>query len=178
MNVRTIFLSIALWCMAGFSAAQSPEPVSVQDNQPIAKQLQALRKELVELNRDLFVLEEDLLFPSSTQVVVYLSMDVGTYFKLDSVELRIDDKVVDHYLYTERQVDALNRGGVQRLHIGNLAQGEHQLTAFFTGMGPKDREYKQATAITFSKGSDAKAFELIISDSTSKQQAVFSVVEL
>lgn len=146
--------------------------------QSIASQLQQLKRQVIALNRDLFVLEEDLLFPSSTQVVVYLSVDVGTYFKLDSVELKVDNQTVTQYLYTERQTEALYRGGVQRLHIGNLAQGDHQISAFFIGIGPEDREYKRATTFTFNKDADAKALELKITDSSSKQQPEFTVVEL
>jgi hypothetical protein len=153
-----------------------------QKNQPanktVAEQLQQLRKEVVALNRDLFVLEEDLLFPSSTQAVVYLSMDVGAYFNLDAVELRINDKVVTYHLYTEKQIQALYKGGVQKLHIDNLAQGEHQLSAFFIGKGPQNREYKRATSITFIKTAEAKSLELSIIDSSLKQQPVFEAVEL
>ena len=147
-------------------------------NNTVAEQLQQLRKEVVALNRDLFVLEEDLLFPSSTQVVVYLSMDVGTYFNLDAVELKIDDKAVTYHLYTQKQIQALFKGGVQKLHIDNLAQGEHQLSAFFIGKGPQDREYKRATNITFTKTADAKSLELSIIDSSIKQQPVFEAIEL
>lgn len=163
-----------------FSAAK----ISAQDDskadspQPVAKQIQQLKRDVIALNRDLFVLEEDLLFPSSTQVAVYLSMDVGTYFQLDSVQLKIDDQDVTHYLYTEKQVDALFRGGAQRLHVGNLTQGEHQLSAFFIGLGPEDREYKRATTITFNKGPNATTLEIQIVDSNSKQQPEFKVVEL
>lgn len=160
----------------------SVEAIAQQDNnsaeQTVAEQLQTLRKEVIALNRDLFVLEEDLLFPSSTQVVVYLSMDVGTYFNLDSVELKLDDKTVTHYLYTKKQIQALFKGGVQKLHIDNLAQGEHQLTAVFIGKGPQDREYKRATSLTFNKTAEAKSLELSIVDSSVKQQPLFEAVEL
>ncbi|PKG98448.1 hypothetical protein [Paraglaciecola sp. MB-3u-78] len=156
------------------NAQQSESPA----NNTVAEQLQQLRKEVVALNRDLFVLEEDLLFPSSTQVVVYLSMDIGTYFNLDAVELKIDDKVVTYHLYTEKQIQALFKGGVQKLHIDNLAQGEHQLTAFFIGKGPQDRDYKRATSITFTKTAEAKSLELSIIDSSLKQQPIFEAIEL
>lgn len=169
-----ILLSVTLNINAEEAAQQDSESV---DN-TVAEQLQQLRKEVVALNRDLFVLEEDLLFPSSTQVVVYLSMDVGTYFNLDAVELKINDKVVTHHLYTEKQIQALFKGGVQKLHIDNLAQGEHQLSAFFIGKGPQDREYKRATSISFTKTAEAKSLELSVIDSSVKQQPVFEAVEL
>lgn len=160
------------------NAQQSEQPAKQPTNKTVTEQLQQLRQEVVALNRDLFVLEEDLLFPSSTQVVVYLSMDVGAYFNLDAVELKIDDKVVTYHLYTEKQIQALFKGGVQKLHIDNLAQGEHQLTAFFIGKGPQDRDYKRATNITFTKTAEAKSLELSIIDSSLKQQPVFEAIEL
>ncbi len=80
----------------------------------------AIKKDVVDLNRDLFVLEEELLFPANTQVAVFLSMDVGAFFALDTVELRMDDKQVAKYLYTPREAEALLKGGVQRLYLGNL----------------------------------------------------------
>jgi hypothetical protein len=176
------FISLLVGCFLSISLnvnAQQSEPLAKQPiNTTVTEQLQQLRKEVVALNRDLFVLEEDLLFPSSTQVVVYLSMDVGAYFNLDAVELKIDDKVVTYHLYTEKQIQALFKGGVQKLHIDNLAQGEHQLTAFFIGKGPQDREYKRATSITFTKTAEAKSLELSIIDSSLKQQPVFEAIEL
>jgi hypothetical protein len=176
------FISLLVGCLLSISLnvnAQQSEPLAKQPiNSTVTEQLQQLRKEVVALNRDLFVLEEDLLFPSSTQVVVYLSMDVGAYFNLDAVELKIDDKVVTYHLYTEKQIQALFKGGVQKLHIDNLAQGEHQLTAFFIGKGPQDREYKRATSITFTKTAEAKSLELSIIDSSLKQQPVFEAIEL
>jgi hypothetical protein len=147
------------------------------DNQ-LATQLQQLKKEVIALNRDLFILEEDLLFPSSTQVVVFLAVDVGDYFKLDAVELKIDEQTVTHYLYTQKQQLALAKGGVQKLHLANLPQGKHELTAFFVGVGPHDREYKRATTLSFEKGSEAKMLELRITDTTATQQPEFTVVEL
>lgn len=171
------FVAIALLFTAGQLSAQQTD-TSIGEKLSVAEQLQQLRKQVIGLNRDLFVLEEDLLFPSSTQVMVYLSMDVGAYFNLDSVELKIDDETVTQYLYTEKQITALFRGGVQRLHVGNIAQGEHQISAFFTGVGPQNRPYKRATTFTFNKDADAKALELSIIDSSTKHQPEFTVVEL
>ena len=99
--------------------------------------MQALKKEVLDLNRELFVLEEELLFPANTQVAVFVSMDVGEFFALDSVTLKLDNKEVANYLYTEREAQALLKGGVHRVYIGNLKAGEHELIALFTGPGPE-----------------------------------------
>jgi hypothetical protein len=141
------------------------------------ERVQALKKDVKALNRDLFILEEELLFPSSTQVAVFLSIDVGEFFRLDSVQLKIDDKIVANHLYTKRELGALKRGGVQRLYIGNVKSGEHELIATFRGPGPNNREYRRGTTMKFKKGSAAKFMELKIVDATKKLQPEFVVKE-
>ena len=136
-------------------------------------QVQDLKKEVIDLNRDLFLLEEDLLFPANTQFSVFVSMDIGLLFDLDSVQLKLDNVVVGNHLYTEREINALKRGGVQRFYIGNLTSGEHELVAFFVGKGPKDRDYKRGTTLKITKGSAAQFVELKITDSQSKLQPEF-----
>jgi hypothetical protein len=140
-------------------------------------EVQDLKKQVLDLNRDLFLLEEELLFPSNTQVAVFISMDVGEFFGLDSVELKVDNKDVANYLYTEREADALVKGGVQRLYIGNLKAGEHELVAVFTGEGPHTRDYRRGASLKFEKGIGPKYIELTISDRESKQQPEFVVKE-
>ena len=139
--------------------------------------VQGLKKQVLDLNRDLFLLEEELLFPSNTQTAVFVAMDVGEFFGLDSVELKIDNKAVANYLYTEREATALVKGGVQRLYIGNLKAGEHELVAVFTGEGPHTRDYRRAASLVFEKGIGPKYIELTISDRESSQQPEFLVKE-
>jgi len=139
--------------------------------------VQDLKKEVLDLNRDLFRLEEELLFPANSQVAFFVSMDVGEYFELDSINLKIDGKEVANYLYTEREVGALIRGGVHRAHMANLKTGEHELVAVFTGHGPHTRDYRRGAAITFSKGIGAKYLELKITDRVKKQQPEFVIKE-
>jgi hypothetical protein len=139
--------------------------------------VQDLKSEVLALNRDLFVLEEELLYPANTQVAVFVSMDIGDLFELDSLELKVDGKSVASYLYTEREVDALRRGGVQRLYVGNLRAGEHELVAFFNGKGPHERDYRRGATHNFEKGLGTKYVELRIEDRQSNQQPEFTVKE-
>lgn len=165
---------------AGPAAAPEPVPALVADgvdSGTIDSEVQILKDEVLDLNRELFLLEEELLFPANTQVAVFVSMDVGEFFDLDSVQLRIDDKPVSNYLYTEREVAALLRGGVHRIYLGNLRTGEHELTAVFTGQGPHTRDYRRGAALKIEKGIGAKFVELRISDRDSKQQPEFLVKE-
>jgi hypothetical protein len=139
------------------------------------QEVQGLKKDVVDLNKDLFVLQEELLFPANTQVALYISMDVGAFFALDSVTVKIDNKEVKNYLYTAREADALLKGGVQQIYLGNLKVGKHELVAFFTGKGPHDRDYRRGANVKFDKTTDAKYIELRIQDSTGKLQPEFDV---
>jgi hypothetical protein len=145
------------------------------DTRGLDQEVQGLKKDVVDLNRELFVLEEELLFPANTQVAVFLSMDVGDFFALDSVQLKIDQKEVINYLYTPREVDALLKGGVHRLYLGNLKVGPHELVAFFSGKGPNDRDYKRGASLKFEKGIGAKYLELKINDRQRKLQPEFEI---
>jgi hypothetical protein len=156
-------------------AAEAPADTAAPDTRGLDQEVQGLKKDVVDLNRDLFVLEEELLFPANTQVAVFLSMDVGDFFALDSVQLKIDQKEVINYLYTPREVEALLRGGVHRLYLGNLKVGKHELVAFFSGKGPNDRDYKRGANLSFEKGIGAKYLELKINDRQRKQQPEFEI---
>jgi hypothetical protein len=162
-------------------AADAPAAAAPAASAPTAaaagldSRIQDAKGDVIRLNRDLLVLEEELLFPANTQLALFVSMDVGKLFELDSVQVKIDDKLVANYLYTPAEVKALHRGGVQRVYIGNLRAGEHTLTAFFTGGGPHTRDYKRATTLKFDKGTDPKYIELQIKDSAAKLQPEFDV---
>src|SRR5271169_4305418 len=155
--------------------AAAPAAADADSTRSLDADLQTLKKNVTDLNRDLFVLEEELLFPANTQVAVFVSIDVGDFFALDSVTLRIDDREVDNYLYTPREVAALIKGGVQRLYVGNLKAGAHELVAFFNGKGPNDRPYKRGASIKFEKGVGAKYLELKITDRARRQQPEFEI---
>ena len=148
---------------------------SAPDAATLDGRVQDIKSDVIKLNRDLLVLEEELLFPANTQVALFVSMDVGKMFELDSVQIKLDDKMVSSYLYTPLEVAALHRGGVQRIYLGNLKVGEHELVAYFTGKGPHDRDYKRGATVKFEKSTDAKYIELRIKDSEAKLQPEFDV---
>jgi len=170
-GAMALLMTVALLSGGQVLAAEAAAPQTVSVDQDA----QNLKKQLVDLNRDLFKLEEELLYPASTQVAVFLSLDVGTFFALDSVTLVLDNKQVANYLYSDREAQALYRGGVQKLYLGNVKAGEHELIAFFSGKGPHDREYRRGTSLKFEKAVGVKYFELRISDRESSLQPEFVV---
>ena len=153
------------------NAQPAPAPAAAS----LDNRIQDLKGDVIRLNRDLLILEEELLFPANTQVALFVSMDVGKLFELDSVQIKLDDKVITNYLYTPNEVQALHRGGVQRVYVGNLKAGAHEIVAFFTGKGPHERDYKRGATVKFDKGTDPKYIELRIKDSTGKLQPEFDV---
>ena len=156
---------------------EAQESAQRDEFRALDKDVQSLKKEVLDLNRDLFLLEEELLFPANSQVAFFISMDVGEYFELDSVQLKIDGKDVANYLYTAREADALVRGGVHKVHLANLKTGEHELVAIFTGKGPNIRDYRRGATLMFNKGIGAKYLELEITDRVKKQQPEFVIKE-
>jgi hypothetical protein len=184
--LRSLILLVIALCASAAIAQDAPtaaQPAgeaagaSAENFQSLDQEVQALKKEVLDLNRELFVLEEDLLFPANTQVAVFISMDVGEFFALDSVTLKLDNKEVANYLYTEREAQALLKGGVHRVYVGNLKAGDHELLALFTGQGPHVRDYRRGATIKLTKGVGAKYVELKISDRAVKAQPDFVVKE-
>ena len=174
---RTIAIGIAVGgAVLAVEAADAPLPaVAASAPAGLDTRVQDVKGDVIRLNRDLLVLEEELLFPAGTQVALFVSMDVGKLFQLESVQIRLDDKLIANHLYTPQEVQALHRGGVQRVYLGNLKAGKHAIAAFFTGQGPHERDYKRGTTLEFDKGTEPRYIELRIKDKLAKLQPEFEV---
>ncbi len=172
MKLSNVTKLLLLTLILGFYSAGVN--ANEDNDETLELSIEALKKEVLSLNRDLFILEEDLLFPSNTQFSIFLSVNAGHLFILDSVQIRIDDKNVANHLYTERELAALKRGGVQRLYIGNLPSGEHEIVAFFTGIGPNGRDYRRGKTIIIDKTGEPQFVEFSIEDDSSKEQPEFN----
>ncbi len=179
VQVFKVISSIVITCLISLMSmtAWSSEQKSSETIVPLHEQVQSLKKVVLELNRDLYLLEEELLFPSSTQLSVFVSADTANLFELDSVSLEIDGKEVANYLYTEKQSAGLKKGGVHRLHVGHLKTGTHQLVATFRGAGPKGRDYRRVAEHSFSKDTEAKFIEISIAGQSKDLQPEFQVRE-
>jgi len=134
----------------------------------------AFRKDVLDINKRLLLMEEELLFPADTQVAIFVSLDVGKFFVPDSVMLKLDGKTVQSHLYTEKEVQALMNGAIQKIHTANVKNGSHQLTAFVTGKGPNGRDYRRAVSFDFEKDHGRQFVQLRMEDDAAAQQPVFS----
>lgn len=135
----------------------------------------ALKQQVITLNRELFLLEQALLYPPETQLGLYLSVDQGKFFKLQSVQLLVDDEPVGSHLYTDTELTALANGAVQPLLQTNVAAGQHTLTAIFTGQGPNERQYRRAVSYRFTKESAGVRLELQVNDDAGNYQPSFVI---
>jgi hypothetical protein len=169
---------VGLWCcalvlVAGLPAPAEEAPNPERDIEALDVKIQRLKDDVLDLNTRLFRLQEDLLYPEDSSLVIFLSVEGGNYFELDSVKLVLDDAMVTTYLYTDREVTALRKGGIQRLYMGNVKAGDHQVAAVFTGKGPQGQDYKRAENIPLTKDKGAAFLKLVIRDDAVKKQPEF-----
>jgi hypothetical protein len=177
LRLRIILILAALCAIPAVNAVAADDSTGTQEAPAsnLDGEVQSLKKQVLDVNRELFMIEDDLLYPESTQFTVFVSLDIGDFFNLDSVQLRIDDEIVANYLYTQREVGALMKGGVQQLYQGNLKSGDHEITAFFIGKGPHNRDYKRGVTRTVNKALSPLYVELKIVDDTGQQQPDFDL---
>ena len=155
-------------------ASVTRKPVAASTNS-LDAEIRALRQDILEMNSELLSAEKDFLFPASTQYSVFVSMDTARKFDLRSVELRLNNKVVAHHLYTEREVYAMQRGGMHRLYVGSLAPGDHELVAYFLGNDENKRDYRRGISRKFDKKEKPQFTELKITNIRSRKLPEFDV---
>ena len=136
------------------------------------EQVQDIKKDVLALTSELSLLEEKLLFPSNTQVSFFVSIKGSEDFILDSMQIKLDDKVVAQHLYTFKEVEALRAGGVQRIYTGNITTGDHSLVASFSGRGSSDNEYQRSGNFSVNKAVGPKFVEIQISGGSASDQTV------
>jgi hypothetical protein len=157
----------------GEEAVENAARSALAEVQAISQDIQALKSQVVDLNKDLRLMEEKLLFPSSTRYAIFVSLRSDRFFQMESVKLKLDGDLVASHVYSEKQRQALARGGVHRLYVTNLNEGKHTATVFFTGIGSNERPYKRAVTLDFDKGPASGHMEISIEDDISGQEPAF-----
>lgn len=156
MNRGRLF---ALACLALSAPGLLLSAASHAADAPLPRDLQGLKGELLNLNRDIAQLERELLFPS-TEAAVVVALEPGSSLKLIDVRLLIDDKDAGYHLYTEAELKAMTKGGMQRIYTGNLGSGQHVLRAVINLRGAKGEELQRVANLTFTKGAQRKVIEV------------------
>jgi len=127
---RQVILGISVLV---FSVAAYGQEISREQIKGLDEQVQEIKSDVLGIAAELNQLEEKLLYPSNTQVAVFVSLVSGETFRLDSVEIQLDGEPVAHHLYTFKELEALQKGGVQRIYTGNVRSGEHDLQVLVIG---------------------------------------------
>jgi len=146
-----VYLGIFLLTPAG--AAQDS---SRQQMQGLDEQVQEIKSDVLSIAADLDNLEEQLLFPSNTHLAVFVSIAEGDAFRLDSVQISIDGEAVAHHIYSFKELEALQKGGVQRIYTGNVPTGTHQLDVSIAGKSTGGHDFSAADSFSFSKDVEPK----------------------
>ncbi len=171
-RVKVKFLVLAMLFTTIFSIQLQAAEVTKDQIKGLDEQVQDIKKDVLALSSELAQLEEKLLFPSNTQVSVFVSLAGNENFVLDSMQLKMDDKVVAQHLYTFKEVEALRLGGVQRIYTGNIKTGKHDLVASFIGRTKSGKEYQHSQNVAVSKAVGPKFVEIQIAGSSASDQKI------
>ncbi len=155
--LRGFILSVAM-LMLSFPAYA--EEVSKEQIKSLDEQVQEIKTDTLSIATQMRLLEDKLLYPSTTQVAVFVSLDKTAKYRPDSMEIQLDGKPVTHHLYTSKEVEALQKGGVQRIYTGNIKSGEHALLVLLTGKNAGGSDFERKENFKFSKDAGPKTVEI------------------
>ncbi len=156
-----------LWISAGMA-----EEVSREQIRGLDEQVQDIKKDVLAISAELTQLEEKLIYPSNTQVSVFVSVEKDTKFRLDAVKIKIDGKDVSSHIYTFKELEALQGGGVQRLYTGNIRAGEHTLDVSTIAKSSGNAADLQSASYKFTKSVEPKLIEIRLAGSGSGSQRI------
>jgi len=142
------------WSICALSQSVGADTASQQEMRSLDEQVQEIKTDVLSIASELSLLEEQLLFPSNTQVAVFVSLAQEDSFRLDAVRIHIDGELAMHHIYSFKELDALKSGGVQRIYTGNFSTGEHTLEVSVIGKLENGSDFEQSDQFTFSKGID------------------------
>jgi hypothetical protein len=153
------------WVIAGISvlllsAAAYGQEISREQIKGLDEQVQEIKSDVLAIAAELSQLEEKLLYPSNTQVAVFVSLAGGETFRLDSVEIRLDGTPVAHHLYTFKELEALQNGGVQRIYTGNVRSGAHDLQVSVIGKTGGGADFQKTERFTVNKDVGPRIVEI------------------
>jgi hypothetical protein len=157
IHSRCVFAGI-LVLMVSF-AAQAQE-VSKEQIKGLDEQVQEIKSDVLGIAAELNQLEEKLLYPSNTEVAVFVSLAEGETFRLDSVEIQLEGQPVANHLYTFKELEALQKGGVQRIYTGNIRTGGHDLKVSIMGKTAGGGDLQREEHFRINKGVGPKIVEV------------------
>jgi hypothetical protein len=155
--LRMIIIGVSV---LGLSFAAFAQDISRDQIKGLDEQVQEIKSDVLGIAAELNQLEEKLLYPSNTEVAVFVSLASGETFRLDSVEIEVDGKAVAHHLYTFKELEALRKGGVQRIYTGNIRTGEHNLKISVLGKSAGGSDFQETESFKVNKDVGPKIVEI------------------
>lgn len=155
-----------------FTTVVVGEPVSSEQIKGLDEQVQDIKKDVLDLTAELSQLEEKLLYPSNTQVSVFVSLQGNRDFVLDSMQVKMDNKIVAQHIYSFKELEALKAGGVQRIYTGNIKTGDHDLVISFNGRSSSGSEYQRSGQFTVTKAVGPKFVEVLVTGKNATDQKI------
>ena len=162
-----LLISLTAAVLMSLSILANAQNVSREEIRGLDEQIQDVKKDVIDLTSELNRLEEKLLFPSNTQAAFFVSLSGSADFSLESVEVKLDNQVVAHHLYTYREIEALQQGGVQRIHTANVQTGAHPLVVSYFGKSKSGKEYRGTATFSVEKAVGPKFVEIQIAGAQS-----------
>ncbi len=143
-------------CAACVPAIALAQELASAEMRSLDEQVQEIKTDVLGIAADLTRLEEKLLYPSNTQLAIFVSIAEGETFRLDSMQIAIDGALATHYLYGFKELDALQNGGVQRIYTGNVPTGSHEIAVSINGKTPSGDDFDSSATFSFDKGIEPK----------------------
>lgn len=146
---RSLLLLVFTWSLVTTSSAQD---ISGDEMRSLDGQVQEIKSDVLDIASELGNLEERLLYPSNTQIAVFVSMAENESFRLDALQVEINGELATHHIYSFQELEALHKGGVQRAYTGNIVTGEHELRVTMIGKLENGKDFSESGSFAFSKG--------------------------
>ena len=174
MSIRLVMHALAsmVFLLTFLSVPTHATEVTKDQIKGLDEQVQDIKQDVLALTSELTLLEEKLLFPSNTQVSLFVSLAGDEDFVIDSMQIKLDDKVVAQHLYTFKEIEALRAGGVQRIYTGNIKTGDHKMVASFIGRAKSSDEYQRSSSYTVTKAVGPKFVEIQVTGDSASDQTV------
>jgi hypothetical protein len=167
--IRSLLLSILLCVCVAPGRAQD---ASREQMKGLDEQVQEVKSDVLSIAAELDQLEEKLLYPSNTHIAVFVSLAQGETFRLDAVQVQIDGQLAAHYIYSFKELEALQKGGVQRIYTGNVATGQHEIAVSLNGKLESGKEYVRTERFPFTKDVGPKLIGLTLAGPDSGKPAI------
>lgn len=151
---------------------------SATNNQSIANKIEVLKQQAVLLHKDLAQLERDLVYPTTTQIAIYVSKKLTKDITIGSINLSIDGQDVASHIYTLEQNNALKLGGMQRLFMGNVAVGEHHFKITLKGIDSQNDITTIEGTAAYYKNAQPLSINVNLFDENGTKEPLLSVTRL